>query len=485
MTTNAELLRQLPSVEKLLNRPELTDLASDVERSVISRCAAEVLDQLRGSILSGQDNPRCFAETEGKLRLDLNALADDVARKVHATVSCGMRRVVNATGVIIHTNLGRSVLPKEAIEAVVTAASGYSNLEYELGQGMRSKRWKHVVQPLQALSGAEDALVVNNNAAAVLLCLNTLAPSREVIVSRGELVEIGGSFRMPDVMSASGAVLREVGSTNKTKLADYERAITDDTALILKVHTSNYRIVGFTEDVPVQQLSVLSKRYNLPFMVDLGSGLLAGEQSLAMPDGLRIDEPVVRDVVTAGADVVTFSADKLLGASQAGIIVGRSDYVERAAANQLARALRIDKLSLAALDATLGLYVRWPTRFAEFIPTLSMLTASVNELSVRAEEIRASLQNVLGSDFEVGVEPGYSKAGGGSMPLLELPTVLVSVSSSKMSADAIERALRLAEVPVITRIAEQKVLIDPRTLLEDDIEPLVDAFRVAAANEDR
>ncbi|HUT04368.1 MAG TPA: L-seryl-tRNA(Sec) selenium transferase [bacterium] len=484
MATRAELLRQLPSVEKLLNRPELQNISPDVERSVVSRCAGEVLEALRGSILSEQENPRCFVETQGKLRLDLKALLDDVTKKVHATVSCSMRRVVNATGVILHTNLGRSVLPKEAIEAVVMAASGYSTLEYDVDKGMRSKRWEHVVEPLVALSGAEDALVVNNNAAAVLLCLNTLAAGKEVIVSRGELVEIGGSFRMPDVMAASGAVLREVGSTNKTKLLDYEHAITDDTALILKVHTSNYRIVGFTEDVSAQDLSVLSKRYKLPLMVDLGSGLLASEESLAMPDGLRLDEPVARDVVAAGADVVTFSADKLLGASQAGVIVGKSDYVRRIAANQLARALRIDKLSLAALDATLRLYVRWPTHFAEFIPTLSMLTASVNGLSVRAEEIRARLRPALGADFEVGIEPGCSKSGGGSLPLLELPTVLVSVSSSKMSADAIERALRLAEVPIITRIAEQKVLIDPRTLLEDDIEPLVDAFRMAAANED-
>ena len=480
MTQGSKLLRQIPAVERLLQMPRVSALFSQAERSVVSHCAGDVLRQVRAAVISGEGQEIWFLEEEGETRLNEAALLDAIARKVDEAVSCGMRRVVNATGVIVHTNLGRSVLPEEAVEAVVMAASSYSSLEYDVEQGTRSKRWKHVTAPLVSLSGAEDALVVNNNAAAVLVSLNTLASDREVIVSRGELVEIGGSFRMPDVMTACGVILREVGSTNKTKLSDYERAITDNTALILKVHTSNYRIVGFSQDVPSKELSALSKRYNLPFMVDLGSGLMVGAESLPQPDGMTLDEPIVRDVVSDGADIVTFSADKLLGASQAGIIVGRGEPVQRIAKNPLSRAMRIDKLSLAALDATLRLYVRWPTRFHEFIPTLSMLTTPLSVIKKRAQKIRRRIRSVLDDRFRVEIEPGASKVGGGSLPLLELPTMLVSVSSQEVSADAIERALRAAAVPVIARIAENKVLLDPRTLLEDDIEAVVDAFRLVA-----
>ncbi len=477
MTSQSKLLRQIPAVEHLLQTPQVSALFSQAERSVVSHCASDVLRRVRASIISGEDQEVWFIQHDAEKRLDEAALLDAIARKFDEAVSCSMRRVVNATGVIIHTNLGRSVLPEEAVEAVMMAASGYSSLEYDLEQGARSKRWKHVTAPLVSLSGAEDALVVNNNAAAVLVSLNTLASGKDVIVSRGELVEIGGSFRMPDVMVASGAILREVGSTNKTKLADYERAITDNTALILKVHTSNYRIVGFSQDVPSKELSALSKRFNLPFMVDLGSGLLVGRDSLPLPDGMELDEPVVRDVVADGADIVTFSADKLLGASQAGVIVGRGELVQRIAKNPLSRAMRIDKLSLAALDATLRLYVKWPTRVHKFIPSLSMLTTPLSAIKKSAQRIRRRIQSVLDDRFRVEIEPGASKAGGGSLPLLELPTMLVAVSSQEISADAIEKALRAAPVPVIARIAENKVLLDPRTLLEDDIDAVVDAFR--------
>jgi len=478
VTENQRLLRQIPAVEHLLQTPDVSALFSQVERSVVSQCAGDVLKEVRASLISGEGRKAWLLEEGGATRLNEAALLDAIARKVDQAVSCSMRRVVNATGVIIHTNLGRSVLPKEAVEAVAIAASGYSNLEYDVEQGARSKRWKHLAGTLASLSGAEDALVVNNNAAAVLVGLNTLAQGKEVIVSRGELVEIGGSFRMPDVMAASGAILREVGSTNKTKLTDYESAITDNTALILKVHTSNYKIVGFSQDVSGKELSALSKRYNLPMMVDLGSGLVVGKGTLPLPDGLELDEPVVRDVVTDGADIVTFSADKLLGASQAGVIVGRRELVQTIAKNPLSRAIRIDKLSLAALDATLRLYVRWPTRVHEFIPTLSMITTPHSVIKVRAQKIRRRIRSVLDDSLRVDIEPGASKVGGGSLPLLELPTMLVTVSSQRVSAEAIERALRGAPVPVIARIAENKVLLDPRTVLDDDIDALISAFRM-------
>jgi len=483
ITEQSKLLRQIPAVEHILQTPEVCALFSQAERSVVSHCINEVLKKVRDSIISGAARALAFVEDGTEMRLNEVALIDAISRSVARTVRPSMRRVVNATGVIVHTNLGRSVLPKEAVEAVVAATSGYCNLEYDLSEGRRWKRTRHVSDPIAALCGAEDAFVVNNNAAAVLVTLNTLARGRQVIVSRGELVEIGGSFRMPDVMAASGAVLREVGATNKTKLSDYEAAITDDTALLLKVHTSNYRIVGFSAEVSVKELSVLSRKYNLPFMVDLGSGLLLGEDSLFMPDGLIMDEPVARDVVRDGADIVAFSADKLLGASQAGIIVGKGELVEAIAKNPLSRAVRIDKLSLAALDATLRLYTAWPTKSQELIPTLSMLSISVNELSVKAEEIRAQLKSTLGDDFEVGVEAGASKAGGGSLPLVELPTVLVTIAPRASSPDAVANTLRSADVPVIVRIADGKLLIDPRTVLDDDLDALVDAFRALATNE--
>lgn len=473
-----DLLRLLPAVEKMLNSPELKDLYSVAERSVVARCAGEVLENVRIALLSDGPETPCFAERDGQMTLDEQALFHAVIQKVTETVSPSMKRVVNATGVIIHTNLGRSVLPKPAIDAVIMAASHYSTLEYDLKTGHRSKRAEHVRESLARLCGAEDAIVVNNNAAAVLIALNTLASGKEVIVSRGELVEIGGSFRMPDVMAASGAILREVGATNKTKLSDYEHAITGNTALILKVHTSNYRIVGFSHEASVEELSSLCSEYKLPLMVDLGSGLLLGPDALPMPDGLKMDEPVALDMVRAGAEIVTFSADKLLGASQAGVIVGKAELVQKTATNPLARAMRIDKLSLAALDATLKIYLAKPTAAHEQVPTLAMLTKSVNDLSIEAEEIRSRLRSVLDPEFDVNVEPGYSKSGGGSSPLLELPTVLVSVSCKNRSADSVAKALRNAEVPVIVRIAEDSLLIDPRTLLNGDVDALIDAFRL-------
>ncbi|MBN1591755.1 MAG: L-seryl-tRNA(Sec) selenium transferase [Candidatus Coatesbacteria bacterium] len=477
MTEQSRLLRQIPAVDDLLNSQGVSALFELAERSVVSDCIGTVLQRVREFILAGQDIGNWFIEADGEQLIREDALYSAISCKVKEVVSPSLRRVVNATGVIIHTNLGRSALPKAALDAVVKAASGYCNLEYDLVEGKRSKRHEHIASSIAAICGAEDAFVVNNNAAAVLVSLNTLAKGGEVIVSRGELVEIGGSFRMPDVMEASGAVLREVGSTNKTKLSDYESAITDRTTLLLKVHTSNYRIVGFTQDVSVKELVELGAKYNIPVMVDLGSGLLLDENCLPMPDGLVMDEHIARDFIRDGADIVAFSADKLLGSSQAGIVVGKSDMVRAIAKNPLSRAIRIDKLSLAALDATLRLYLAWPTKSYQMIPTLAMLTKSLNEISIEAEEIRSRLASVVSKEFGLGVEPGYSKVGGGTLPLLDLPTVLVAVSPKTISADALSKMLRSAEVPVICRIADDMVLLDPRTILDDDLDALVEAFR--------
>jgi len=474
------LLRQIPSVERLLQSPRIRALLDRAERSVVSRCTAQTLDEVRASIASGKIEKRWLIDDGKALRFKDNVLIARIIQKVNQTIGRSIRRVVNATGVIIHTNLGRSVLPTPAVEAVCAIASGYSNLEFELLEGKRWERTRHIADALAGLTGAEDAFVVNNNAAAVLLCLNTLAVGKEVVVSRGELVEIGGSFRMPDVMEASGAILKEVGTTNKTKILDYQRAIGERTALILKVHTSNYKILGFTQDVSVKELAALAQEHDIPLMVDLGSGLLLSWERLCMPPGHNLEEPLVRDVVSAGASLVTFSADKLLGASQAGVIVGSAELLKRIASNPLTRAVRIDKLSLAALDATLRLYLAWPTRATELVPTLRMLTLPVEEVRQRAEKIASSASAILGEGFKVSLQPGSSKSGGGSLPLLELPTVLVAVSAEDVSAEDIARALRSSKVPVIARVADEKVLLDPRTVLKEDMDALVEGFRSVA-----
>jgi len=470
-----KFLRQLPSVEKLLSSEVSARLLEVVERPVIAEAIRRVLDRARADVKSG-DWQSWFTGDGESASLDDEVLQRELSAFCKQLASPSLKRVINATGIIIHTNLGRSILCQQAVDAVCTAARHYTNLEYDLTGGKRSQRAKHVSARLAELCRAEAGFVVNNNAAAVLLGLNTLANGKEVIVSRGELVEIGGSFRMPDVMRASGAVLREVGATNKTKLSDYEGAINDRTGLILKVHTSNYRIVGFSHEVSIAELHELAAKYGLPLMVDLGSGLLTSVESLRLPGGTMMDEPVVSGVMSHDPDITTFSADKLLGASQAGVIVGKQDVVSRVASNQLTRALRIDKLSLAALDATLSVYSVSPAGAIDQIPTLRMLCEAPERVAARAKAIAERVAMVLGLSFEISMELGSSKTGGGSCPLLELPTTLVCIRSENVSAATIDNLLRSAEVPVVARIADNRVLIDPRTVQEDEIDLLLAAF---------
>ncbi|MEK6815561.1 MAG: L-seryl-tRNA(Sec) selenium transferase [Nitrospirota bacterium] len=455
MQSRETLLRQIPAVDEMLRLPAVEAWAKSRPRAVMVEAIRGALADLREHILAGD-----------ALRpedLDPARLLPAVEARLIAILRPSLRRVVNATGVVVHTNLGRSPLPAEAIEAIRRVAEGYSNLEYDVARGERGKRFVHVEGLLRDLTGAEAATVVNNNAAAVLLVLNALAEGKEVVVSRGELIEIGGSFRIPDVMARSGARLREVGTTNKTRLKDYEEAVGPDTAMLLKVHTSNFAIVGFTEDVPVSGLAGLGRRRGIPVMHDLGSGSFVDLAQLGIGP-----EPTVGESLKAGADVVTFSGDKLLGGPQAGIILGKKDLIEKIRRNPLARAVRIDKLTLAALEAVLRIYRDDPADAAKKIPVLAMLTAAPSDLKRRAQKLAEMIRREVRDRAAVSVQPEQSQAGGGALPLGNLPTFAASVLPADVSVSRVEALLRESDPPVIARVKEGCVLFDPRTLRDAD-----------------
>jgi L-seryl-tRNA(Ser) seleniumtransferase len=453
----AALLRRLPSVDELVNHMRLRDLAQQVDRAFVVETSRAVLAEFRA--LAARD-PDAAAAALGP---DSSAtLAARVAAEIALALAPSLRPVINATGVILHTNLGRAPLVASAIEQIRAASTAYSNLEYDLAAGQRGKRDIHTARLLARLAGAEAAIVVNNNAAAVFLVLNALAKGGEVIVSRGELIEIGDGFRIPDIMSESGAVLREVGTTNRTRLADYERAVHDRTRLLLRVHPSNFRIVGFTERPRLQELVELGRRTGLPVFEDLGSGCLADLSSSGL------DEPVVRASLEAGASVVSFSGDKLLGGPQVGILAGKKELVERIRRSPLFRALRVDKLTIAALEATLVAYLRGSAASEqEQIPALRMIRMSSTELEGRAaaflERVRALIPPAAA---ELALWPGFSVVGGGSTPGEHLPTHLVAVSSPRHSAAQLEARLRCppSGIPVIARVEEDRLVLDLRTV---------------------
>ncbi|MEF2232305.1 MAG: L-seryl-tRNA(Sec) selenium transferase [Pseudodesulfovibrio sp.] len=444
------LFRLLPSMDQILEAVAANGAAAGLPRPLVKEHAAAFLDLCREEIRSG-----AIAEPG---QLTPAALLPRLTAYVRSHSRPHFRRVLNATGVVVHTNLGRSVLAKPAIEAVAEACAHYSNCEFDLATGKRGSRYSHVEQILCDITGAEAALVVNNNAAAVFIMLETLARGREVIVSRGQLVEIGGSFRIPDVMAKSGAVLREVGATNRTHVHDYERAIGDETAALMRVHTSNFRVVGFTKEVTLAEMRALGDKYHLPVIEDLGSGTLyalAGEGLLG--------EPTVQQVVAQGADVVSFSGDKVLGGPQAGVIVGRKEYVDRIKKNPLNRAVRIDKMTLAALEATLRLYLDMDVA-RRSVPTLRMITASRESLKSKARRLADALRGSLGGAAEVGMRQGNSRVGGGAFPEYDLATTLVSVRVEGASADDLRRALLDTDPPLVARIEDDVFLLDPRTL---------------------
>jgi len=464
-TLKRNVLRSIPSVDTILERKEIKALLEKYSRGIVLKAIQKKLDKIRQQIVLGHS----FTTDTKVVQVDVTAM--EIEDEIHSFSSPHLKKVINATGVILHTNLGRSLLPDEALKNVREIAASYSNLEYEIDDGKRGSRYAHIEQLLCDLSGAESALVVNNNAGAVLLVLNTLASGKEAIVSRGELIEIGGSFRIPDIMKRSGATMVEVGTTNKTHLVDYEEAIGERTGIVLKVHTSNYRIIGFTSEVDLHSLIALGKKYHLPVINDLGSGSFIDFS----PYGLD-HEPTVQEVVKTGVQVVTFSGDKLLGGPQAGIIVGKKKILSKLIKNPLNRALRVDKLTLAALEATLRMYLDRETVLQK-IPTLRMITLPLNAIERRAHEFKKKLQKQLPSHIEIQVVDDTSQVGGGALPLQELPTKVVAIGSKRIDVKNIEERLRKNTPPIITRIHKHQIHIDLRTVAEHEEEDIEISLR--------
>jgi L-seryl-tRNA(Ser) seleniumtransferase len=460
-----ELLRLLPSVDDVLKDQRTREWLKEHPRVLVLEAIRTAIDQRRKAILQTAEK-----ESAGQ-SISLSDIIDRAEMILAELADPSLQPVINATGVVVHTNLGRSILSEKAIRRIIEVGGSYSNLEYDLRAGERGKRYVHVEGALQRLTGVESATAVNNNAAAVLLCLNTLARGKEVVVSRGELVEIGGSFRVPDVMERSGAILREVGTTNKTHLKDYEKAINENTGLLLKVHTSNYKIVGFTKEVSPEELVKLGRKYKLPVMWDLGSGSFVDLSTYGAGA-----EPTVQQAVEAGVDVLTFSGDKLLGGPQAGLILGKKVWLEPIRSNPLARALRIDKLTMAALDATLSQYLDREKAVRE-IPTLWMLTQPLSEIGRKAEMLADGIRKTGDASLTVLIQDDLSQSGGGALPTGHFPTKTVCIRHERLRANQIESCLRLGKPHIITRIKEGLVVFDPRTLNDDEIDQIVGAIK--------
>ncbi len=458
---------RLPAVSRLLETKKIRSLIRRHSRELVTDLLREHLEALRARIRGG-------ALEGGELRqaVTATAVAGAVEQAARSILEPRPRTVINATGVVVHTNLGRSTLSRAAAEALASSACGYMDLEYDLVTGRRGNRLSHVEPLMQRLFPGHGFAIFNNNAAAIMLCLRALCRGREAIVSRGELVEIGGSFRVPDILEVSGAKLREVGTTNRTRVGDYRDAITRGSGLLLKVHTSNFKIVGFTEETSIRRLAKLASESSLPLVVDWGSGDLV---DLA-PLGLH-DEMPVGKVLEEGADLVTFSGDKLMGGPQAGFIVGRPDLVERVRKDPLARACRLDRLVVGALQRTLAAYVGGTAR--QEIPTLAMLSASAAEIERRARKLMAALARKTKAGKRLKIVSGISRTGGGSSPTGERPTKLISIASTSGDAGSLERSLRQGDPPVIGRIQDGKLLLDLRTVLPDQ-EPSLLARLVAA-----
>ncbi|GFO53311.1 L-seryl-tRNA(Sec) selenium transferase [Geomonas sp. Red276] len=454
-------MKLIPKVDRVLEWGGVRALAARHPRALLLKSIRTVLDRLREEARHGILAPELFGE---------ESIVSLLARELAALSAPSLRRVINCTGVVVHTNLGRSLLPQSARKALETMAFSYSNLEYDLKAGARGSRHSHIEALLCELTGAEGALVVNNNAAAVLLALSALAAGREAVVSRGELVEIGGSFRIPDVMRLSGVTLKEVGTTNRTHPRDYLNAVTPETALFLKIHCSNFAVIGFTAEVEAAELVRLGNEAGVPVMADMGSGNLA-DLSTLLPQA----EPTVQQFVAAGVDVITFSGDKLLGGPQAGIVVGKKSLVDAMKKHPLMRALRPDKLTLAALEATLALYRDERQALIE-VPTLRMLTAPFEELAARAKSMVRQLRRRLPDGITLSFQEGTSQAGGGALPLLDLPTLLIEVRVSGLSPNDIETRLRSGQVAVLGRISKGAFLIDPRTVQDTDVADLAAAL---------
>ncbi|OGP27844.1 MAG: L-seryl-tRNA(Sec) selenium transferase [Deltaproteobacteria bacterium GWA2_57_13] len=444
------LLRELPSVDRLLKHPKSEPLLTRFNRDYVTEKCREVLDELRQSIRLGK--PLDDGE------LDDERILGRIEKQIDRNQQPGLMRVINATGTVLHTNLGRALLPQAAIEAVRQAGMHPVNLEYDLDQGKRGKREESIERLLLDLTGAEAATVVNNNAAAVLLGLNTAATGKEVVVSRGELIEIGGSFRIPEIMAKSGAVLKEVGSTNRTHPEDYEKAIGKKTALLLKVHTSNYKIVGFVAEVGLAELVAIGRRHKIPVMEDLGSGALIDLSRYGLPK-----EPLVAERVRLGADIITFSGDKVLGGPQAGLVVGKKSWIAQMNKNPLKRALRCGKLTLAALEATLALYQQ-SADVAEEVPTLKAFTRPLQGIEEIGRRALPGLEKALGEGFQLSLEDSTAQIGSGALPTEEIPSKVIAIRHRSLGPERIAEKFRRARPPILGRIREDRFLLDLRTI---------------------
>jgi len=463
--SKSELYRLLPSVDEVVRSRELAPLLKEETTAAITDAARTVLNGLREEISTGR------LSSENAVRLALAGLGEAIERQLESAMAFSLKPVINATGVILHTNLGRAPLAQSALDRISSLAGRYTNLEFEIAAGVRGKRDVHVERLFAQLLNQEGVsgirtVVVNNCAAAVMLALNTLAERGEVIVSRGELVEIGGSFRIPDVMSKSSAVLREVGTTNRTRIEDYERAINEHTRLLLRVHRSNFAIVGFTEQPSLEQLCELGRKHQIPVMEDLGGGALLPLRNFG------INESGIADSLRAGVDLVTYSGDKMLGGPQAGMLSGREELVRRVRSNPLFRALRVDKLSYAVLEATLMEYVR---RNYQAIPFVRMLHSSAEEIRSRAESLMERINPA--STLKMELITGESLVGGGSAPTSTLPTALIALTAQSLSADQLAEHLRLSDPPIVARVEDGRVLLDLRTVFADEEEFLVGALK--------
>ncbi|WP_010292643.1 L-seryl-tRNA(Sec) selenium transferase [Clostridium senegalense] len=456
---NKELLRKLPKIDELLKEPLIQKEIDVTYRVLVVDSLREAIDKFRKNILENKIND---FESEDVLNYALGILT---RKKQH-----NLRRVINATGTVIHTNLGRSLLSSDAVKNAMEVASRYNNLEYDIKEGKRGSRYSHIEELIIKITGAEAAIVVNNNAAAIMLVLDTLSKNKEIIVSRGQLVEIGGSFRVPEVMKFSGAKLIEVGTTNRTHLYDYEDNINENTGILLKVHTSNFKICGFTEEVELDELVKLGEKKEIPVVEDIGSGVLVDFTKYGFTH-----EPTVQDSIKKGVDIVTFSGDKMLGGPQAGIIVGKKKYIHAMKKNQLTRALRIDKMTLAGLEGTLRHYLDEKDAIKN-IPTLNMILASKDEMKKKAIRFRKKLRNAV-KDFKFDIEEDYSMVGGGSMPTEKIPTYVIKVKNESISVAEIEKNLRLNEVPIIGRVFDNEFIIDVRTVFEEDIKEIIKALK--------
>ncbi len=459
-----KLFKLIPKVDELLDMEAIKTLLENTPRNTVIETIREELDIIRDAIKTGGLN-------ELEIKEAIKNLPERIQEVSHSKNSYNLKRVVNATGTVLHTNLGRSLLNEEMIENLKEVSINYSNLEFDIETGKRGSRYSHIEEIISKITGAEDCLIVNNNAAAVMLVLSTMAKNKEVIVSRGELIEIGGSFRIPEVMEQSGAKLIDVGATNKTHLHDYERAIGEETGALLKVHTSNYRILGFTSSVDSQELYLLKEKHDLPLIEDLGSGVLIDLENYGMEH-----EPTVQDSLKKGVDIVTFSGDKLLGGPQVGIIVGKRKYIEKMKKNPLTRAFRVDKLVISVLETVLNYYIDEEDAIKN-IPTLRMLTIKLEELDEKARELEKLLGQIKNNEnLDIEIENTESEVGGGSLPLVRLPTKAISIRSEKFSTQKMEVFLRTSNIPVITRVNKDKLYFDLRTIRKEDYSIIVETI---------